>query len=632
MFDLSSFIEDSKRFESQEQFSKYLESCFVELENYLNGIGYDEFQKIKFDIEELLYDLIENKLIQKENSKIINAFLILLAQKLEQAMLIGAITIVYEYLPQTPAKKRLEAARLYLRVNDISKDYLKRSEQILLFLDEASQMDEFTTNSAKSFFYFVNSAVTQFDRVKNIDLAKSFLKNITILKPKYGFMGDENIESFLGGNSFDSFAQILEQIKFVLSSFSSVIECKLDTSIIKLEDSQYAKNIRSLPNVGFDAIRNVAYEYIKSLGDPDELYNRLQRGEAIIDDEKLLCKYLVSFGGKHKIKLYSAFDEIFSKIQNQKLNIIDWGCGQALATMLLLNYARDKNVVLDIEDIVLIEPSSLALGRGLLYIDVLKQKDYRIKSINSDLDCLADDSVSFDNNNKTIHLFSNILDIEYFKLDELLRKISKNLKNESVFVCVSPKRNDKLNSRLDLFFNYFDENFDTELISSRDDDINGATRYQKIFEVSPAKLQDIENSKNELKDYHVDIYSRLERQSDIVMPTLNPARIRESVESDPDYVIFKIRKVTEIITSRIYAKYESNEERISQNDKIRYLSHAKQVLNRKAQSHLHTIRTIGNIGTHQHIDNPINILKEDAYFLLTALVLLIEELKNSKLI
>jgi len=97
-------------------------------------------------------------------------------------------------------------------------------------------------------------------------------------------------------------------------------------------------------------------------------------------------------------------------------------------------------------------------------------------------------------------------------------------------------------------------------------------------------------------------------------------------------VIFKIRKATEIITSKIYSRYESNEEKVSQNDKIRYLSFTKQILSRKAQSHLHTIRTIGNVGTHEHIENPTTMLKEDAYFVTTALVLLIEELVKEKII
>ena len=97
-------------------------------------------------------------------------------------------------------------------------------------------------------------------------------------------------------------------------------------------------------------------------------------------------------------------------------------------------------------------------------------------------------------------------------------------------------------------------------------------------------------------------------------------------------MIFKIRKVAEIIVSRIYSQYENNGGKISQNDKIRYLSFEKKLLNKKAQSHLHTIRTIGNLSAHEDTDNPIKLVKEDAQFLITALILVIEELRISKLI
>ena len=90
---------------------------------------------------------------------------------------------------------------------------------------------------------------------------------------------------------------------------------------------------------------------------------------------------MVSFGGKHKLKLDSVYDLIFEKLQNQKFDIVDWGCGQAIATMVLLNYAIDKNIILDIENITLIEPSGLSLSRGVLHIETLKQKNYNIKTI-----------------------------------------------------------------------------------------------------------------------------------------------------------------------------------------------------------------------------------------------------------
>ena len=86
------------------------------------------------------------------------------------------------------------------------------------------------------------------------------------------------------------------------------------------------------------------------------------------------------------------------------------------------------------------------------------------------------------NQNITLHLFSNILDVEFFRLDrELLDKISSSQKGLNYFICVSPNINDKQNVRLDMFYRYFDANFETELISDRSDDIGEYKRYEKVF-------------------------------------------------------------------------------------------------------------------------------------------------------
>ena len=86
------------------------------------------------------------------------------------------------------------------------------------------------------------------------------------------------------------------------------------------------------------------------------------------------------------------------------------------------------------------------------------------------------------NSNTTLHLFSNILDVEFFRLDRgFLEKISSSQKGLNYFVCVSPNINDKRNARLDMFYRYFDEHFETELISDRSDDIGKYKRYEKVF-------------------------------------------------------------------------------------------------------------------------------------------------------
>ena len=634
MIDFSKLSKDILEIRDQEQFSKYLESYFSEIEQYFDNLSLEEIDKLKFDIEDLLYDLEDNKLIQEKNTNLINAFLILLAQKFEQANLIGAITLILNYLPNSSVKKRLEASKIYLRTNDISKDYHNNFEKILDLISDSIVEDEgnYKAINAVANFYIVASS--QFSRLKDESLLQSFRNLFLHNENKYPLLKNELIKNIVSSLTTTNFNAEIENIKKQISdnkpNFKS---CDLLKNEIRIENSDYSKELYSLENPTFEKIKKVSDSHIKNIENQDELFERLNRGIKIIDDENLLFKYIQSFGNKHKIKLYDAFEKIIDKFNGEKINIIDWGCGQAFATTMLIEYIKEKNINLHINDICLIEPSKLALSRGLLHIDILKTDNYNIKAINCDIDCLKKEDLVINNSYKTLHLFSYILDVESFNLNtDFLQKISSNFKNDNIFICVSPNINDKRNSRIDLFYKYFDENFDTELISFRSDDIEKHKRYEKIFEVRKTKINDATEKMDELKNYNIDIYSKLVNFNDIIYPTIDSKRIMQYIDLDPDYVVFKIRKVAEVIVSGIYRKYESNGDIISQNDKIRYLSFVKKVLNKKAQSHLHTIRTIGNLSVHEDSDKPTVLEKEDAKFLITALILAIEELKTSNVI
>jgi hypothetical protein len=636
MFDFNKFSKNITLIKDQNDFSLYLESCFIEIEDFFQNISNEDIQTIKFDIEDLLYNLLDNKLIQSNNSKIINAFLILLAEKFIQTSLIGSIMIISDYMDDNSTKTRLDVAKRYLKINDVSKDYFNRLDEILTSLDNSAKIDEYNIKAIKSFLYFIKSALLQFQRVQNNSLFEMLISLIFEKKKQLNFLQDVVLNDFLGNFkklSLDESLILIDKTFNSLNLKESV--CSLDNLLITKENSEYSSALYNLKNPTFDEIRNISYSYIKSIGDPLELYERLQRGEKIIDDEKLLYKYLVSFGGKHKAKLYSAYDAIIEKLKTEKFNIIDWGCGQATATMLLLNYANERNIKLDIENITLIEPSSLALSRGLLHIDILKQKDYQVNFINSDLDCLNISDFKVCSKNKILHIFSNILDIESFSLDlNFFSKVSKLLNKDSIFICVSPNRNDKLNNRLDLFYNYFDENFDTELISSRNTDIDNSTRYEKVFEVKLEIAGIIEEKRNEIQiiqsDYKIDTIKELALYSNYVEPILDLKILESSINNDPDYAIFKIRKLADIITSKIYSQYEDNMETISFNDKIRYLSYEKKVFNKTVTNYVQTIRTIGNRGVHE--ENHISKLQLDAHLMVIALISFIRELKINQLI
>jgi len=636
--DFQKLTKDISKISAQEEFIEYLESYFSEIENYFESLEDDEIQAIKFDIEDLLYDLSDKKLIQIQNSQIVNAFILLLGEKFIQTGMLGAISIVYNYAPDGGVKKRLEASKVYLKVNDISKDYnTKKILKILDLLEDSAQKDEYNTKAIKSFFYFIESAFLRFQWVSNELFAKELISEIVSQKSNFLFLQDRFLEEFFDAIGKLDIASSLELIKELLAK--TIIAkpiCNVEQIRAQKETSGYAHTLYALENPNFASIRDVSYRYIQSIGDPVDLYDRLQRGEAIIDDEKLLYKYITSFGGKHKLKLDSAYELIIEKLQNEVFDIVDWGCGQATATMLLLDYANSHNIDLNIDTITLIDPSSMALSRGLIHIDVLKQKEYNIKSINSDFDCLNESEIQKNSKNKTLHIFSNVLDLESFALDyNFFKKVSATLSNDALFICISPNRNDKLNNRLELFFKYFDENFDTELISSRDSDIGNSTRYEKIFEVKYVDEIKIEEKRQEIKstqkNYHMDIVQNLEKFEKHIFPILDLKILENSLDIDPEYVIFKIRKVAEVITSKIYKEYESNMEIVSFNDKIRYLSYEKKVFDKTITNYVQTLRTIGNCGVHDSDRNKAK-QKLDAHLMTIALVGFLQELVDNKLI
>ena len=632
---LTQINNDALKCKTPDDFSIYLESYFFEIEQYFNDLSLNELDALKFDIEDLLYDLMDASLIGKTNSQIVNAFLLLLANTFEQANLLGVITIIFDYLPESQTKNRLAAAKMYLKVNDISKDYHNSFSEVMFLLNIDEKEEDITPNVRAVENYFM-IAMSHFSRVKNSEFSKSFKKLFWQHKEQYAILNSQEIVTLVEQVTIENFDELYEQFRSKTTVKNVDKVCAIMSQAIEKENSEYSQKLYNLINPNFQTIRQLSFDYVKKIGDPDELYERLDRGRKIIDDQRLLYKYMVSFGQKHKDKLYDSYKVIIDKIKDGKINIVDWGCGQAFATMVLLNFARERKITLDISNIYLIEPSKIALERGLLHIDILKQKEYVIRAINSDIDCIEKSDLMFDNDYKTLHLFSNILDMDSFKLNnDLLQNISSTFKNDNLFVCVSPNINDRRNNRLDLFYNYFNENFNTHLISARDNDVNGHKRYEKVFEVQYVQEAVIEEKRQEIvtiqKDYNLDVIKELSNYRNYVVPILNMDILENSINSDPEYAIFKIRKVSEVITSKIYSQYESNDRTMSFNDKIRYLSYEKKVFDKTITNYVQTLRTIGNRGVHED-GRDISKLKLDAHLMIIALISFLNEVVDKKLI
>ncbi|MFN6476612.1 hypothetical protein [Nostoc sp. DedQUE07] len=206
----------------------------------------------------------------------------------------------------------------------------------------------------------------------------------------------------------------------------------------------------------FEDIYKPKIEKLPLLRDVD-----IDHGRRVLNTEAECDKYIALYGGHHFHKLYAAFPSTnFHYTEGKSVEIIDWGCGQALASCVLIDYLIEKRISPKIESITLIEPSSIALWRGYSFVRQILQPAFsnnsRIQTVNKCIDNLnCSDFVSSYKNIK-IHLFSNILDVEDFDLNKLYQLIINSFSGFNRIICTSPYNN-KRNYRIDSFYQLFNE-------------------------------------------------------------------------------------------------------------------------------------------------------------------------------
>ena len=186
-------------------------------------------------------------------------------------------------------------------------------------------------------------------------------------------------------------------------------------------------------------------------------YSQLGNGTAILQTAEQLNTYLASYADMHQHKLNLAFASLFSKedFNNKSAEIMDWGCGQAFASCVLIDFIKNNNIKLDLSKFILIEPSAMALQRGLEHIDAIYQRKPKPQTFS--INEKADSSLfikGFQSNSKIkIHLFSNVLDINSLDLNQVFKNVTSNFDGLNYFVCVGP--NNYGSSNLSKFLKMF---------------------------------------------------------------------------------------------------------------------------------------------------------------------------------
>ncbi len=205
------------------------------------------------------------------------------------------------------------------------------------------------------------------------------------------------------------------------------------------QNTNYAYKLKYMDNPTFDKVRDLAIKFMRELPKPlqDELYEALNRGIDILDSEPQMVTYLSAFGPMHQAKLNYAFNHLPREFFIQpEINIIDYGCGQAIGTMCYADFLHHYGCFQRVRCVNLIEPSEMCLKRAALHASVFFP-DAKIKTVNKTFDELNDDDLYCGVHVPTLHILSNVLDILDFDLERFADLI-KGINGYNQFVCVGP--------------------------------------------------------------------------------------------------------------------------------------------------------------------------------------------------
>ena len=269
------------------------------------------------------------------------------------------------------------------------------------------------------------------------------------------------------------------KIHSILDEFvgRSLIESTIQIEAFLIEtEGKYREQF--LKSAGtFNDIYNLSKGFYELIND-STVFNSLSRGVKVLDNEKQLFCYLFAYGKMHKAKLKDGINAL--PIINENHQLIDWGCGQGVGSVLYLEHL-EKNAKLKLcEEVTLIEPSELAIKRASLHI---QNKAKRIRTVKKGFDELIESDLK--SAKVTVHILSNILDVELFSLTKLIDLIESKFIGTNYFIISSPYINTTRSARIDSFVHYFEQNSVYEEIKNirqkKGDWTNGWSRIIHVF-------------------------------------------------------------------------------------------------------------------------------------------------------
>ena len=333
---------------------------------------------------------------------------------------------------------RLEAAMLYLFNVPDNQIFIDRFDDICSKLQVA--IDEEEDNDAKAISTFLNYySYVVYNTAPHIQFAQQLQSKAISSSDKYEFLKNVIIQKTI--------ALDINQAEMVYSTTQDAIDTLLGHCLIAITgeeegflietDTEYCEVLSRVPK-SFSSIRELAIKRLDSIVNQDDVFHSLKRGVAILQQEDQLFYYMKSYGMMHKAKLVSAFNHVpFSVLNSKTIEVIDWSCGQGLASIVLLEYMREHNIQMSIDKVMLVEPSKIALQRASLHVRHFNN-DISITTVLKDMDSLSSEDFNSSEHCVKLHLFSNILDVELFSMQHLIELTHKTFKGINYLFVLVP--------------------------------------------------------------------------------------------------------------------------------------------------------------------------------------------------
>ncbi len=191
--------------------------------------------------------------------------------------------------------------------------------------------------------------------------------------------------------------------------------------------------------------QNISFAKIRQVGGKNypEIYQKFTDknngtfGRKPLISKEELEQYIYQYGLMIEEQWKYLFALSGLNLDCNKIEIIDYACGQGLASILFFD--KYPQTIKSTSKITLVEPSEIALDRAKIILQCYNPNT-EIKTVNKKLDDIVQNEIQTDDNATKIHLFSNILDIDDFNIVDLLDKIIEN-KGVHHFLAVSHDRN-----------------------------------------------------------------------------------------------------------------------------------------------------------------------------------------------